>query len=269
MMAVMLAPACQASADPDSPNNEPKRVQEQTLKQKSLDPTSDLKQFQVQNRFIPETHDADGYANLLNVRMWYPIPKSQTFPIRQVMRLTFPILTAPGGPTGLADIRFFDLFVPQEGRLAGNKWWRYALGPVFVFPTATDNELGSEKWQIGPAAGAILTAPKWQIALLVQNPISFAGDGDRDDVNRLIWQPIVVYWLQKGWYLGLQGTPKTVNWEDDGDAFIPLSGRVGRVIKFGPRSINLYLEPEYTLVHDDGPAPKWSIQIGLNFLFPL
>ena len=104
MTVVMLAPASQALADTESQDYEKKTVPEQTLKQKSLDPTSDLKQFQVQNRFVPETHDADGYANLLNVRLWYPIPKSQTFPIRQVMRLTFPILTAPGGPTGLSDI---------------------------------------------------------------------------------------------------------------------------------------------------------------------
>ena len=39
--------------------------EEQTLKQKSLDPTANLKQFQIQNRFIPSTFDQEGYANVL------------------------------------------------------------------------------------------------------------------------------------------------------------------------------------------------------------
>ena len=36
--------------------------------------------------------------------------------------------------------------------------------------------------------------------------LSFAGNSDRLDVNRLIWLPILVYWLPNQWYLGLQGT---------------------------------------------------------------
>jgi hypothetical protein len=41
----------------------------QTLKRKSLDPTSDLKQFQSSNRFIPSTHDVDGYSKILSARI--------------------------------------------------------------------------------------------------------------------------------------------------------------------------------------------------------
>ena len=93
----------------------------QTLKQKSLDPTSDLKQFQFSNRFIPNTHDADGYSNILIPRIWYPIPKSRLFPVRQVIRATFPIITAPSGPTGLGDIRLFDLFLLGERDLGGGE----------------------------------------------------------------------------------------------------------------------------------------------------
>lgn len=242
----------------------------QTLKQKSLDPTSDLKQFQFSNRFIPNTHDADGYSNILIPRIWYPIPKSRLFPVRQVIRATFPIITAPSGPTGLGDIRLFDLFLLGERDLGGGNWWRIAVGPVFVFPTGTSEVLGSRKWQVGPAVGGIFHAEKWQLALLVQNPISFAGNSDRLDVNRLIWLPILVYWLPNQWYLGLQGTPKSINWENDAALTFPLSLRLGKVTTFGRRAVNVFVEPEYTAIHDDNvPTPEWSIQIGLNFLFPL
>ena len=244
--------------------------QKQTLKQKSLDPTSDLKQLQFSNRFIPSTYDVDGYSNILTARIWYPIPKSRLFPVRQVMRATFPIITAPSGPTGLGDIRLFDLFVLGERDLGGGNWWRIGFGPVFVFPTGTSEVLGSRKWQVGPTVAAIFRAEKWQLALLLQNPISFAGNSDRLDVNRLIWQPILIYWLPKQWYVGLQGTPKSINWEHEADLTFPLSLRVGKVTTFGRRAVNVFVEPEYTAIHDENvPLPEWSIQIGLNFLFPL
>ena len=56
-----------ALAETPSGNSEKESVQKQTLEEKSLDPTSDLTQFQVQNRFIPSTFDVDGYANILNI----------------------------------------------------------------------------------------------------------------------------------------------------------------------------------------------------------
>lgn len=268
VMGISLAAISQAHAETASDKHAQDAEPKQTLAQKSLDPTSDLKQFLVQNRFIPSTFDADGYANLLTIGIQYPIPKSPAFPIRQLWNLDIPILTLPGGPTGLGDIELFDLFVFGEGRLRGGRWWRAALGPVFVFPTATEDELGTGKWSMGPTVGAILSAQKWQIAILIQNPISFAGGSNRPDVNELIWQPLCVYFLEKGWYIGIEGTPKSINWKNDAAATIPVGARIGRVTEYGRRQINLFVEPEYTLVHDETPIAEWSILIGFNFLFP-
>ena len=70
--------------------------------------------------------------------------------------------------------------------------------------------------------------------------------------------------------MGLQGTAKSINWEDDASLTLPVSARLGKVTTFGRRKINVFVEPEYTAIHDDvTPAPEWSIQVGFNFLFPL
>ncbi len=269
LIVAFIVAVAQASAEPATGEKEGKARPKETLKQKSLDPTSDLKQVQIQNRFIPASFEADGYANILNTAIVYPIPKSEAFPVRQVWQLELPILTAPGGPTGLSDLRLLGVFVLGYQDTKKQRLFRYALGPVFVFPTETKTFLGRKKWQVGPAAAAIFQSRKWQLAMIIQNPISFAGDNDRDDVNRLIWQPLLSYFLPKGWYLGLQGTAKSINWKNDAALTLPLSFRIGRVTKFGRRSLNVFVEPEYTAVHDDGPAPQWSIQLGFNFLFPL
>ena len=240
---------------------------EQTLGQRALDPTSDLKQVHIQNRFIPSTFGADGYSNILKNTIVYPIRASRVLP-RQLWRADFPILTAPGGPTGLSDIRLLGLGISGKRNVGNWGWWRYGLGPVFVFPTETEDRLGSGKWQIGPTAGATLRARKWQLGIIIQNPISFAGKSNRSNVNRLIWQPIAAYFLEKGWYLALQGTPKSINWENDAALTFPVSARIGKVFKLRKRYINLFVEPEYTAVHDEEPVPEWSILLGFNFLFP-
>ncbi len=143
------------------------------------------------------------------------------------------------------------------------------LGLYSYFLRALPRYSESRKWQVGPTFAALFHAEKCQLALLLQNPISFTGNSDRLDVNRLIWQPILIYWLPKQWYMELQGTPKSINWENDAALTFPLSLRLGKASTFGRRAVNLFVEPEYTLVHDDGPTPEWSIQIGVNFLFPL
>ncbi|UCE62824.1 MAG: hypothetical protein JSU59_08030 [Nitrospirota bacterium] len=242
---------------------------EQTLQQKSLDPTANLKQLQISNRFIPSTFDQEGYANFLVPQIIYPVPKRPLIPVRQVFGLSFPIVTAPGGPTEFSDMRFFDIFIFGEPHKKTGNWFRWGIGPTFVFPTATADGFGSNKWQIGPIAAAIYSAKWWQIALLVENPISFAGDSNAPDVNRLFWVPIWIYWLPKQWYLGIQGTPKSVNWENDAALTFPLSLRLGKLTKFGRRAVNVFVEPEYTAIHDDNiPVPEWSVRLGINFLFP-
>ena len=39
--------------------------------------------------------------------------------------------------------------------------------------------------------------------------------------------------------------------------------------KIWARAVNMFVEPEYTAIHDDNiPVPEWSVRLGINFLFP-
>jgi len=70
--------------------------------------------------------------------------------------------------------------------------------------------------------------------------------------------------------VALQGTPKSLNWENDAALTFPVSIRIGKVTTIGRRAVNVFVEPEYTAIHDDNvPLPEWSINLGFNFLFPL
>jgi hypothetical protein len=241
-----------------------------SLAEKATNPTSVLTQLQFQYVFIPSTHDADDYSNqfiiqpILPMKTWW-----DAFPMH-IIRPTLPlsILTAdPDGPindtSGMGDLTVFDLL-----RAKPKKWGAWGIGPVAVFPTASDDRLGQGKYQLGPAFMMVYTAiPKWQIGILVQNPISFAGDGNRDSVSTLSVQPIAIRHFQGGWYAGLGDLPMTYEWFG-GDYKIPLNLRIGKVTKIGKQPINIFVEPFWTPSEFyKGSAGEWGIKFNITFLF--
>jgi hypothetical protein len=138
---------------------------------------------------------------------------------------------------------------------------------LLVAPTASDDVLGSGKWQAGPAV-AVVAPQKWGLAAaLVQHQQSFAGDEDRPDVSLLTVQPILTYNLPQGWYLRSSGI-----WNFDfvnDNYFIPVGLGAGKVWKVDKgTTANLFIEPQYTIWEDAGPGiPRWQIFVGFNLQF--
>ena len=238
---------------------------EQSLQAQATNPNAPLIQMSVFNTFVPSSYGGEGYSNQLLIQPVIPIAAQSWFPVAQILRPSLPILTTPGPDrvTGLGDFAFFDVFVPDH-----YPWGSWGLGVTAVFPTATDDRLGAGKWQLGPAATLLFQGiENLQLGMILQNPISFAGDGDRPGVNMLLFQPIAQYNLPKGWYVGMGDFTWLFDWKDDGAATIPLALQVGRVLPFLGQQWNLGLEGAYTVVHP-GPAPRWSIRLGISLLLP-
>lgn len=73
--------------------------------------------------------------------------------------------------------------------------------------------------------------------------MSFAGEGDRDDVNTATLQYIALYQLGGGWYL--RSAPVLAyNFEDDSYT-VPLRLGIGKVIPTDKVVMNLFVEPRF------------------------
>ena len=218
---------------------------------------------------------SNGSATFLNIQPVIPVTKGNW---NLVNRVIVPIIDIPGpipgtpgipnpvpgdGATGLGDINYSLFFSPVE---YGKYIW--GVGPSISFPTATDDQLGSEKWSAGPTA-VVITPTKWgSVGALVRQLWSFAGADDRADVNQFLLEPFVNYNLDKGWFL-LTDMVMTANWDAPSNQrwTIPLGGGVGRVFKAGNQAINSRLEYYYNIEKPDG-APKQQISFTWQFLFP-
>lgn len=183
----------------------------------------------------------------------------------QILRATVPIVTSPdeplGSETGLGDINVIDLLLFKAGPV------EFGAGPQFTFPSATDDRLGTGKWQAGAAAVVIAPQSWGLLGGLVTYQHSFAGDDDRADQSVLTAQPFIIYNLPQGFYLRSSGT-WTFDLEQD-TYYIPIGLGAGKVwvLKNGA-TLNLFAEPQYTVAHD-GAAPQWQIFVGLNMQFPI
>jgi hypothetical protein len=144
----------------------------------------------------------------------------------------------------------------------------WGIGPSLTLPTATDENIGSEKWSAGPAAVVLAQPGPWVVGSLVRQLWSFAGDSDRQDVSQLLFQPFVNYNLADGWYL-VSAPIITANWEADSDNrwTVPVGGGFGKIFKIGDQPINAQLSGFRNVEHPQY-GPEWIMRFQLQLLFP-
>jgi hypothetical protein len=145
------------------------------------------------------------------------------------------------------------------------------VGPIFRFPTASNDKLGSEKYSAGPAAVALYSSPKFTIGLLNQNLFSFAGDSDRDDVRQSTFQYFAFYNFTPQWGIGTAPII-SVDWDesDNDDRFlVPVGLGVARTFRIGPIPSRLLLESQYYVVQRDSFGPEWNFRVALAMFYPL
>lgn len=169
-----------------------------------------------------------------------------------------------GGSTqfGLGDVQQSFFFSPRHSGIPNVKW---GLGPAFLWPTGTNDSLGAEKWGAGPAGLVLYQKNPWTVGMLANHIASYAGDGERDDVNQSFLQPFVSYQLGGGWSTVAQ-LEATYDWDEE-EWTIPLSAGVSKVTHIGKQPISLGLQGRYWLEGPD-PAPEWGARFVLTFVFP-
>ena len=165
--------------------------------------------------------------------------------------------------TGIGDINYSVFLSPAKP-----KGFIWGVGPSITLPTASEAQLGSEKWSAGPT-GVVLLQPKWgTYGGLVRQLWSFSGEDDRSDVNQILIEPFINYNLEGGWYL-ITDMIITANWDADSSQrwTVPLGGGIGKLFKIGKQPINSRIEAYYNVEKPDG-APDWQMLFTFQFLFP-
>jgi hypothetical protein len=233
----------------------------QSLEQAASDPTASLMSLQLQEIYTGNYHNLDDESgNTVQLRAALPF---STGSLKHIARATLPMVTdSPSGADGISDLVLFDLVVFDQ------PWGRWGVGPVALLPTASDDRLGAEKWAAGPAIGFTARSGKLLWGLFDQNLFSFAGEGDRDDVNVSILQPILNYSLPDKWSIGTSEMNFTYDYEKEEWVALPLGVKLAKLVKFGGLPVQFSGAYEYNF-DDDDVEPEWTFNFTAKFLFPI
>jgi hypothetical protein len=162
---------------------------------------------------------------------------------------------------GLGDITQ-SFFLSPKDEVAG---WTTGVGPVFLYPTATDDLLGTQKWGAGPTFVVLKQRGGWTYGILFNHIWSFAGDPDRRSVNSSFFQPFVAYATKTKTTFTIN-TEATYDWNES-QWTVPLNLTVAQLVRFGKLPVQFTVGGR---CYAEGPsgAPEWGLRFVVTPLFP-
>lgn len=231
---------------------------------KLQNPVADLISVPIQNNWdfgIGSTHVMSYTANVQPV---IPISLSDDLNLitRTILPVTYaePVVDGADSHAGLGDtVQSF--FLSPKRRIGG---WILGAGPVLLYPTATDGNLGSGKWGAGPTAVVLQQYSGWTYGLLANQIWSFAGWGS-ERVSATFLQPFLSYTFTSHTTLALN-TESTYDWQLT-QWTVPINVMLAQLVKIGQQAMQFQVGGRYYAEQPDG-GPNWGLRFTVTFLFP-
>jgi len=257
----------QASSTPGASSSVPSDAANAAeLAKKLQNPVASLISVPLQNNWDFGIGPADALRYYVNIQPVIPFSLTQDWNL--ITRTIVPIIYAespvPGGDNqaGLGDILQSFFFSPKEPTRGG---WIWGAGPVFLYPSATDDALGAEKFGLGPTVVLLKQQSGWTYGMLANHIWSVTGDSDRADVSATFLQPFLSY-TTKTFTTFILNTETTYDWENE-QGTVPLNWMVQQLVKIGKQPVAFQLGARYYAEKPAG-GPDWGLRFAITLLFP-
>lgn len=244
--------------------------------QKLADPTSDVWALFTEfdwNFVQGEATSKYRHAQTMLFQPVLPVPLTDN--LKMITRPVVPVASVPvpdrtGGvdrKTGLADIQLPLLLVPNEGLTLGDSKLTYGAGPTFVFPTATSDDLGSDRWEAGPALVGVLKNEDFTGGALGQYWWSYAGGNPATSHGSLLY--FFFYNLPDAWQIGFNPTITYDHEASSGNKWsVPIGLTVAKTTRIGSTPVKFQFGGEYFVVDQDDYGPRFLLKLNIIPVIP-
>jgi hypothetical protein len=171
--------------------------------------------------------------------------------------------------TGIGDMQL-PLVFSVPNKYAGN--WILGAGPVGMFPTATEDELGKDQWAAGTAVALGYKTKKWT-GVLFHNHFWKIGESGQDentpDINQgsLLYQ--FIYNLPDAWQVGTNPTITYDIQASSGNKWnVPVGLFVGKTTKIGKVPVNIKAGVEYSVVSQEDFGKLFAFRLQVTPVIP-
>jgi hypothetical protein len=178
--------------------------------------------------------------------------------------------------SGFGDMVYVGVASPKETikieSTGGAFLW--GVGVTTMFPTASEDVLGTGKYSLGPTGAVGYLGREWIVGIFPQHWWSVGGDSNRANINLTNLQYFIYYappgWdPDAAWRIGMSPNI-TINWAAEGDKVtLPVGLGAGRMFEIGKLPINVSGEVEYSVIHpDDKPGSRWDVRLYITAVIP-
>lgn len=209
----------------------------------------------------------EGHRGLLNIQPVVPVSLSQDWNL--IVRTIIPVVyqddlfPGAGHQSGLGDITQTFFFSPNKPGPGGIIW---GVGPVILWPAATDELLGGDKWGAGPSGLILKQQGPWTFGMLANHIWSFAGADDRPDINTTFLQPFVSYTTKDAWTFNLN-TESTYDWIGN-EWSVPINFNISKLLKIGKLPVQIGGGVRYWAASSEQGPEGWGLRMTITFLLP-
>ena len=266
ILIVLIAGSAAAQAAVQEPSPEPQSANEaQELAKKLSNPVASLISFPLQSNFDFGMGTGSGWRYTLNVQPVIPIKLSDNWNL--ISRTIIPVIhqgnvTGPNtSQNGLGDTVQSFFFSPNK-----TEPLIWAVGPVVLIPTATDQALGAQKWGVGPTALALKQKEGWTYGVLANHIWSVAGKSNRADVSATFIQPFLSYSTKDAWTYSIN-TESTYDWNSDSWS-IPINPFISKLVRFGKQPVSFGAGLKCWVTTPTGGPEGCGVRIVVTALFP-
>ena len=151
----------------------------------------------------------------------------------------------------------------------------WGVGATAMFPTASEEVLGTGKYSLGPTAVVGYLGRTWTAAIFPQQWWSVGGNASRSNVNFTNIQYFIFYAPpgldpDAAWRIGMSPNI-SINWAAAGDKVtFPIGLGVSRMVNIGPLPVNIDGEVDYSVIHPgDKAGSRWNARIYITAVIPV
>jgi hypothetical protein len=165
--------------------------------------------------------------------------------------------------SGIGQTSLLTLLSPRKSKLL------WGVGPTFIIPTTTRDELSQRKYSVGPAAVFLKSGPQWTYGIFPQYWWSISGSGKRREVSQANIQYFVWRAFGDGWQVGMAPNITYNRKASGGDAWqVPIGIGIQKVVRLGKAPVRLTGEVHYYVKHSDGFGPRWNFRFAVTPVIP-
>jgi hypothetical protein len=236
---------------------------EEKLSLKLANPVADLISIPFQFNYDEGYGPKDAGWWKLNIQPVIPLHLNADWNL--ISRTILPVLynespaSGVSSTGGLGDTTQSFFLSPTAGGLI------WGVGPVLYLPTATEDELGAEKWGAGPTAVVLKQFDGWTVGVLTNHIWSFAGDDDRENINSTFLQPFLSYTFKTATSITLN-TESTYDWNDS-EWTVPINLVGAQILRVGKLPVQFGIGGRYYAESPSG-GPEWGMRFQVTILLP-